>query len=457
MQQWGITLTSANKVAFIAGFDLFLTPMFALCIPTFKRHGKPSPSTWCAVFLSVVGMYYLSDAQLSDLSMGQGEVLTLISTVFWTLHITYTDIATTYVDHALHMMCVQLTVVSLLSAVAAVLLEPQRWFWHHILQFVPWMLFLAVVEGLGFTFMALGQHFSPPTHAAILLSLEGVFASVASYFALGEVLSSHEMVGCVLMLSATLFAKIGCQALDNPGVGVHGSSNSSLLNSNASQWRHKLSSGCTYVLGVISCASSTNASSGNSGANTPLGHHTSTGKDFEHKSVLTQMLGCLGRLGLIGFLTQLGVLSAPGVAPSSNSGLGGGSGSSSGAGGLNGGVDGPKWSVAGCCLLVQRVCSSLSALGREAIDEVVRIYNNGQHYRNSTSGSSSSNNSNSSSSGISELPSYTHSPPRGEHHSTSTSSSGRYMPLISRDQQKDQQQENSSSHGTRFAGGSMKI
>lgn len=37
LQQWGITLTSANKVAFIAGFDLFLTPILALFIPTFKR------------------------------------------------------------------------------------------------------------------------------------------------------------------------------------------------------------------------------------------------------------------------------------------------------------------------------------------------------------------------------------------------------------------------------------
>ncbi|RYY81878.1 hypothetical protein EON63_14525 [archaeon] len=39
-QQWGITMTSANKVAFIAGFDLFLTPILALFIPTFKRK-------WC--------------------------------------------------------------------------------------------------------------------------------------------------------------------------------------------------------------------------------------------------------------------------------------------------------------------------------------------------------------------------------------------------------------------------
>ena len=39
-QQWGISLTSASKCAFIAGFDLFLTPVFSLFVPTFKHNAK---------------------------------------------------------------------------------------------------------------------------------------------------------------------------------------------------------------------------------------------------------------------------------------------------------------------------------------------------------------------------------------------------------------------------------
>jgi len=217
-QQWGITMISANKVAFIAGFDLFLTPIMGLFIPTFKRNGKPSPSTWVAVWISIYGIYLLSNASISELKLGSGEILTLISTVFWTMHITYTDIATSYVD-TLHMMCVQLTVVTVLSTIAAILLEPQGWFWHHVLAFVPWMIFLSISEGLGFTLMAMGQSYSPPTHAAIILSLEGVFASIASYIALGETLSSRELTGCMLMLSATMVAKVGINCIDRP---VHG-------------------------------------------------------------------------------------------------------------------------------------------------------------------------------------------------------------------------------------------
>lgn len=64
-------------MAFIAGFDLFLTPMFACCIHTHKAHASMDAQTWVAVCLSVVGIFFLSGASLDDLSIGQGETLTL--------------------------------------------------------------------------------------------------------------------------------------------------------------------------------------------------------------------------------------------------------------------------------------------------------------------------------------------------------------------------------------------
>lgn len=213
-QQWGISMTSASKCAFIAGFDLFLTPIFSLFIPTFKRNGKPKPSTWLAVGTSLIGLYLLSGSRLDEFEVGTGEILAIISTVFWTLHITYTDIATTYVD-SLTMMVVQFTVVTLLSTFTAMLTESQQLTFEFLLTFLPTLIFLAISEGLAFILMALGQNFSPPTHAAILLSLEGVFAAIASFFILGEVLSTRELLGCFLMLLSTFIAKIGCGSLEN--------------------------------------------------------------------------------------------------------------------------------------------------------------------------------------------------------------------------------------------------
>jgi uncharacterized membrane protein len=129
--------------------------------------------------------------------------------------------ATSHID-SLHMMIVQLSMVTLFSAIAALMFEPQTWFLHHILMFMPWLLFLACTEGMAFTLMALGQAFAPPTHAAIILSLEGVFAAVASYFVLGEHLTHSELLGCFLMLVATLFAEVGCGCFGEKGKATHG-------------------------------------------------------------------------------------------------------------------------------------------------------------------------------------------------------------------------------------------
>eukprot|EP01035_Chromulina_nebulosa_P033655 gene33655-45074_t len=211
-QQWGIATSSASKVGFIAGFDIFLTPIFALCVPSFKRNGKPNSSTWIAVTVSLLGLFMLSGSSMEDMEIGFGETLTIISTVFWTMHITYTDIACDLVD-SLHMLTVQFFFVSLLSGCVALLTERSGIFLSQMVQFLPWMLFLAVSEGLAFMLMALGQNYSPPTHAAIILSLEGVFAAVFSFVFLGEQLTNRELVGCVLMLLATYIAKAGTGSL----------------------------------------------------------------------------------------------------------------------------------------------------------------------------------------------------------------------------------------------------
>ena len=93
---------------------------------------------------------------MTDTDIGFGESLVIISTVFWTLHITYTDIATGYVD-TLQMLNLQFCVVSITSGVIALCIESQEVLLRHILFFSPWLLFLAITEGLAFQLMVLGQ------------------------------------------------------------------------------------------------------------------------------------------------------------------------------------------------------------------------------------------------------------------------------------------------------------
>lgn len=237
-QQWALTYISASKVSFLAGFDLFITPLIGLAIPSIKHFheqetkGVPSYNTWVAIFISFIGVFFLSGSKINDLSIGFGEFLTIVSAFFWSFHIIYTDVATNSVNfNSLKMMTYQMFVVGSLSFIVSKIYE-DSFTLDFLLSIFPLLLFLSLVEGLGFVLMAEGQKFSPPTHAALILALEGFFTSLCDYFILGkfslfflslfptsyslstlfflgEVLESGEIFGCFLMITATIIAKFG--------------------------------------------------------------------------------------------------------------------------------------------------------------------------------------------------------------------------------------------------------
>ena len=68
--------------------------------------------------------------------------------------------------------------------------------------------FLGLIECIAFVCAALGQVYSPPTHAAIIYSSETVWAILGGYVYLNEGLSSSDAIGCVLLVGATLCAKL---------------------------------------------------------------------------------------------------------------------------------------------------------------------------------------------------------------------------------------------------------
>lgn len=102
---------------------------------------------------------------------------------------------------------VQYTVCSLLSVPTAPLLEPGKWPGLLLtVPTVPYTGFLSI--GLGYTERIVAQRHTSPTHAAIILSLESVFAALSGWLALGEALSPRQLTGCGLMLAGMLLAQV---------------------------------------------------------------------------------------------------------------------------------------------------------------------------------------------------------------------------------------------------------
>jgi drug/metabolite transporter (DMT)-like permease len=199
LQQVGIVRTTAGKAGFITGLYVALVPLFGLLWR--QRAGW---SAWAGAALSVAGLFLLSVTD--SLTMERGDLLVLIGAFFWAGHVQAVGWLSPRTD-PIGLSCVQFAVCSLLSAAAALLTEAPRL--PDVLAAAGPILYGGLMSvGVAYTLQVVAQRAAPPAHAAILLSLESVFAALGGMVLLGESLSVRGAVGCVTMFTGMLV----CQA-----------------------------------------------------------------------------------------------------------------------------------------------------------------------------------------------------------------------------------------------------
>lgn len=198
VQQAGIARTTAGNAGFITGLYVVLVPLLAALL----GH-RIHRSTWLAALLATAGMYLLSATDAGHL--GTGDLLVLISAGFWAVHVHAVGHFATRLD-GLVLTWVQLAVATVLTVPLVPLLEP---FSVAALRAVgPLLLYSGVICcAFGFTLQIAGQRHAPPAHAAILMSLESVFAAVFGRLFLAEQLGPRGLAGAALMLAGTLISQ----------------------------------------------------------------------------------------------------------------------------------------------------------------------------------------------------------------------------------------------------------
>ncbi len=190
-QQIGMLYTSTGKAAFITGMYIVLVPVFGL----FLRQ-RPRRSTWIGVALAVVGLFLVSVRE--DFTIGFGDLLEIIGAGFWAVHILVIDHYAKKFD-TIFLSFMQFVICSILSFTSALLFEtvtPEALLGATLP--ILYGGFLAV--GVAFTLQVVGQKHADPSHAAIIFSLEAVFAAIGSTLLLGENLGLRGYAGCALML-----------------------------------------------------------------------------------------------------------------------------------------------------------------------------------------------------------------------------------------------------------------
>lgn len=199
LQQIGIAYTTAAKSGFVTALYIVIIPLVGLFMG--KRIEK---KVGFGVVISLIGMAML--CLKDDLSINIGDLITLGCAFVLSFHIIFVD------KYAGGMNAILLSAIQFgASALCALpfMLALETISFANILACSTSILYAAVCSGaIGYTLQMIGQKYTEPTLASLLMCLESVFAAIGGWILLGEALAVREIFGCLLMLSASVIAQL---------------------------------------------------------------------------------------------------------------------------------------------------------------------------------------------------------------------------------------------------------
>lgn len=202
-QQDGMASATATNAGFLTALYVVLVPFIVWAL----ARRPPRAVVFIASAISVLGAWLLTGAgPLGHMSLGDIEIAA--ADIPWALGIAITPIFLARAPRPFLLCMIQNLTTVAISAAGAILTEP--WPLPGLVAAAPALLYAGLLSsGVGFTLQVVAQGFAPPAEAALILSLEAVFAAVCGALWLGERLSLVEGIGCVLILLGVVLVEIG--------------------------------------------------------------------------------------------------------------------------------------------------------------------------------------------------------------------------------------------------------
>ena len=201
LQQVALLYTDVANAAF---FTIFYVPMVPIIIFLFKKKSIHW-SVWPSVILCLIGGYLLTNFQ--DATVRLGDTLVILGALFWSTHIIFTGIIVTKYNLPLTLGAIQTLLVALFSFIIGLIYE--EFIFDNILNEIDSILYAGILSG-GFAFVLqiYAQKNITPAPAAIIFSLEGVFATIAAWFLLNQILGINNLLGCFFILCGVLLSQL---------------------------------------------------------------------------------------------------------------------------------------------------------------------------------------------------------------------------------------------------------
>ena len=201
LQQAALLYTDVANAAFFTIFYVPMVPIILFFIYSKSVHW----SIWPSVIFCLFGVYLLSD--FSDATIRLGDGLVILCALFWALHIIFIGNFIKNFNLPLFFGALQALVVSFFSFIFAIFFETITI--SNILNESVSIIYAGVLSGgIAFTLQIYAQKNISPAPAGIIFSLEGVFATIAAWIILNQILDINNVIGCFLIICGVLFSQI---------------------------------------------------------------------------------------------------------------------------------------------------------------------------------------------------------------------------------------------------------
>ncbi len=198
-QQVALVYTTAGKAGFITGLYVILVPVIGLALGHRTHAG-----TWIGTVLATVGLYLLSVTE--QFTFAPGDLLVLVGACFWAGHVLLIGWLSPRQD-PLKLAFVQYAACAVISLLISAGIEPNT-VDGYLSAAIPILYGGVLSVGVAYTLQVVAQKEAKPAHAAILLSLEAVFAALGGWIILGETLTPRGLLGCALMFAGMLASQL---------------------------------------------------------------------------------------------------------------------------------------------------------------------------------------------------------------------------------------------------------
>lgn len=199
-QQLGISLTSAGKAGFITALYVVIVPVISIIFGQ-----KSNLKMWICAFTAIIGFYLLCIKEGFRLS--KGDLYVLICAVFYSVHIIVIDHFNSKGAEPVKMSCVQFFTAGSIMMICMFIFESPALSAVWAAKYT--ILYAGVMScGVAYTLQIIGQKYTESTTAALIMSLESVFAALAGWIILSEHMSMKEFAGCILVFAAVVFSQL---------------------------------------------------------------------------------------------------------------------------------------------------------------------------------------------------------------------------------------------------------